>query len=1413
MSIGNSSDKVTNPSKGTYEYTVAVSGTSTGSDSVSYSEEETVEGGPIENLDNGNQFDNLQSAINDASSQDTIEVDAEGGPYTGAVTVDKDVTLRSVNGQATITAQTTDRAGTATVLIKTNGAEVHGFEIVSEGEDGSGLASQSLKIADASNVVVADNLLTATNLSADQDGTAQGGLYVDATEDISNITIQGNTVDNSGAGIYVSATDSYSIDNLEIKENTVESVLAQSEFNRSIPGYSGAIEINGYANSSINAQIASILDNNEIETTDPYGVSLDPASVVAGQETTANVTLSGVPDGASVNYALLSGGDQLQKTGSTSSDSFSVTSLFGSGAANYTVAVSPDISATDLNVSNNDGYANVSVTQGNYITDLSTTPETPVYNDTITVSGTLMNSSTGSAATGVTLNFQNGDDSNISVSTTGSQGNFEFSDVTVADAGNYSIVNASNTSLETVSVGSADASVSLSVEETNLKGFENNYTATAASDTGAPLTEWTSGSAGNYLNVTGPFSGTSISSDNIVNGTLLNTATPSGNTSYFHVEPDTGNVTFNATPTTNTSEVTVTLENNESDTAAGYEVQEPANTTDTLDLTGSAELATQESDQALFVTGVPSKIAADGSSQSVSATVVGSDNKAPEEGNALANATVSLTGLGIDVDSQTINDSRNPDGTVDFSVFPSEAGTATLTVEAYSTDEEDYITETVNVTVTGDNYENLTPTSAEVGDNSTVSVQILKDDTPQNNRNVTFTAENDVFNVSEASSAFTTLTIDAAAGEAKFGTSSDRSAEGTRSINTNNGIYAVEGVSFENTGTVDLNVSSPDRTTVNATGAISVTGVDVYDITSDAPNGQLLASQEQTVQFNVTRDGERVNGSDLTSLSSSLSAKQDGDPITVSDVSTINTTDNSDVDTIEANLTVPSADSDVNVSVSVSGQRGEATYGVVAPAVSTNMTGDSFTEATSTGPVNVTITDPRTGDVIPSATLKLTRHNISADISGASGTPNTTSVNENGSAVITVTPDVLGEDPASIEFATKASASAPSFVTAMNVSVGEITTGAPESVAPDTQTSTTFVVRGADGNGLEGRSVSLTGAATAGPKDTDSDGVVDFTFTPNTGTVNINVTNALTSNKVTVDTINARQQVALSLTAHDLPAYEGDSVSFELNRGDVSDVSVKGTLTVYNASDDVVKTTSITGTQSVQFNESGDYTVVASKNSTDSKSFVNASANVTIQGYTNALITADPTTNNTTSTHTVTLPVTADAAGDSLNGIEIDYSAGESATDVSEVGTDNIQTVMVSGDGVMVQEASTSNNGHTLQLSFTGDTQLQQGDVVEIVYDDAQNPASAGDYAVTGSLNYQSDPVNAQSMRLSITNATSAPSDAVYEPDSPAAQYDNDNDGKINRNELTDAAVAFTNQELTRDQITSIALAYTASQS
>ncbi|SEH58578.1 hypothetical protein SAMN05192561_10972 [Halopenitus malekzadehii] len=253
------------------------------------------------------------------------------------------------------------------------------------------------------------------------------------------------------------------------------------------------------------------------------GVSLDPDTVVANQETTVDVTLSNAPSG-DVNYALLDDGTNLRTTGSTSGDTFSVTDTFDTGN-NFTVAVSPDIDAVDLTYSNNDGASNVSVEDRNLVENYNVDPANPQYNGSATVSGTLVNSSTGDPVTSTTVQLNDTETRTLlDVDTTGGQdGTFELSTDRFPDATTYEVVDTSDGStVETVDVGAADATVSLETEGNNQGGFDENYTVTAQSDTGAELSNFTTaGTPGNYLNVTGPFDG-EVTGDNLQTGNLLN---------------------------------------------------------------------------------------------------------------------------------------------------------------------------------------------------------------------------------------------------------------------------------------------------------------------------------------------------------------------------------------------------------------------------------------------------------------------------------------------------------------------------------------------------------------------------------------------------------------------------------------------------------------------------------------------------------------------------------------------------------------------------------------------------------------------------------------------------------------------------------------------------------------------------
>jgi hypothetical protein len=131
-----------------------------------------------------------------------------------------------------------------------------------------------------------------------------------------------------------------------------------------------------------------------------------------------------------------------------------------------------------------------------------------------------------------------------------------------------------------------------------------------------------------------------------------------------------------------------------------------------------------------------------------------------------------------------------------------------------------------------------------------------------------------------------------------------------------------------------------------------------------------------------------------------------------------------------------------------------------------------------------------------------------------------------------------------------------------------------------------------------------------------------------------------------------------------------------------------------------------------------------------------------------ATITAEPATAGETSArHDVNVTVGADAGGSSLNGVEIDYSAGANPADASNVGSSTVEVAGLDtqGDaGVDVDvsddlsSVSTSNNGETLTLGFGGSYDLQQGDRVLLEYAPVQNPATSGSTDVDVTLNPQS---------------------------------------------------------------------------
>lgn len=128
-----------------------------------------------------------------------------------------------------------------------------------------------------------------------------------------------------------------------------------------------------------------------------------------------------------------------------------------------------------------------------------------------------------------------------------------------------------------------------------------------------------------------------------------------------------------------------------------------------------------------------------------------------------------------------------------------------------------------------------------------------------------------------------------------------------------------------------------------------------------------------------------------------------------------------------------------------------------------------------------------------------------------------------------------------------------------------------------------------------------------------------------------------------------------------------------------------------------------------------------------------------------ATVSASPDTAGETATHVVTKEVRNDAAGSSLDHVDVDYTAGSNPADVSDVGAVDVVRFGVDrdGDGRIEDSAmggslgvSASNNGHTLTIQNTsGPSNLKEGDVVIAEFTDVRNPDSAGVYDVQVELN------------------------------------------------------------------------------
>ncbi|WP_353633581.1 hypothetical protein ABSL23_09735 [Halobacterium sp. NMX12-1] len=177
-------------------------------------------------------------------------------------------------------------------------------------------------------------------------------------------------------------------------------------------------------------------------------------------------------------------------------------------------------------------------------------------------------------------------------------------------------------------------------------------------------------------------------------------------------------------------------------------------------------------------------------------------------------------------------------------------------------------------------------------------------------------------------------------------------------------------------------------------------------------------------------------------------------------------------------------------------------------------------------------------------------------------------------------------------------------------------------------------------------------------------------------------------------------------------------------------------------------------------------------------------------------ISADPAFPSGTSTHTVTATAGNDTAG-SWNGFAVDYS--NSGVDASNVSQDDVVTIGIdrgddaAGDAVDVNvsddldSVSASNEGHLLTLGLGGSYDLDAGDEVVVVYEDAYHPMVQGSWETPLDVNPQSSGGE--------TTATLTIESASTSDDTPTTEGDEQTSESTTDDATTDGTTAGTTDD------------------
>lgn len=196
--------------------------------------------------------------------------------------------------------------------------------------------------------------------------------------------------------------------------------------------------------------------------------------------------------------------------------------------------------------------------------------------------------------------------------------------------------------------------------------------------------------------------------------------------------------------------------------------------------------------------------------------------------------------------------------------------------------------------------------------------------------------------------------------------------------------------------------------------------------------------------------------------------------------------------------------------------------------------------------------------------------------------------------------------------------------------------------------------------------------------------------------------------------------------------------------GDVTDLSTTGsslTVAVDSDSDLSAGDSLVVEYADVDNGDAGTHDVEATVNDADAWT---ATFDVVDDGIQTQLVVPESGTAGTTDEHHVRYHVddNSNTAGNSLNQIKINYEDG--SVDAGNVGTGDVLRVGLDtdDDGEIdvdvsddLDSVSTSNDGNTLELSFSGNYNLEEQDRIVLDVADLQNPGSTGAYSVSINVN------------------------------------------------------------------------------